>query len=103
MDHQHLFIGLAILAAIGLIAVWAHARRATRQAAKRLRRATGATADLARTVGIGAAICGFEWLIVTFVTEWQVLLAVLGLPALLAGRTVARLFAIAEFARGDDR
>lgn len=79
------------------------ARRATKQAAKRLRRATGATGDLVRTLGIAIGITGFEWLIVTFVTEWQVLLAVLGLPALLAGRTVARLFAIAEFARGDDR
>jgi hypothetical protein len=103
MDDQRMFIALAVLAAIGLIALWLNARRATKQAAKRLRRATGATGDIIRTIGIAASILGFEWLIVTFVTEWQVLLVVLGLPALLAGRTVARLFAIAEFARGEDR
>lgn len=103
MSHQHLFIALAVLAAIGLIAVWVNARRATKQAAKRLRRATGATSDFVRTLGIAAGITGFEWLIVTFVTDWQVLLAVFGLPALLAGRTVAHMFAIAEFARGEHR
>jgi len=103
MIHQQAFIALAVVAAIGLIALWLHPRRATKQAAKRLRRATGATSDIIRTAGIATAILGFEWLIVTFVTEWQVLLVVLGLPALLAGRTVARLFAIADFARGADR
>jgi hypothetical protein len=103
MDHQYMIIAVAVLAVIGLIALWLQARRATKQAAKRLRRATGATGDIIRTIGIAAAILGFEWLIITFVTEWQVLVVVLGLPALLASRTVARLYAITAFARGDDR
>lgn len=103
MDHQRLVIALAAVAVIAIIALWLHARRATKSAAKRLRRATSATGDIVRTIGIAAAILGFEWLIVAFVTEWRVLLVVLGLPALLAGRTLARLFAIAEFARGDSR
>lgn len=103
MISQQVFLAVAGLAIVGLFTAWVHARRATKQAARRLRRATGATSDIVRTVGIAAAICGFEWLVITFVTQWQVLLVVLGLPALLAGRTVARLFAITDFARGADR
>ncbi|HEX3785044.1 MAG TPA: hypothetical protein VHX38_35750 [Pseudonocardiaceae bacterium] len=102
MNHESVLAVVAVLGFIGAIAIWVHTRRVARKAARELRRATGAAGHLARTISIGAGITGFEWLIVSHVTNWQVLVVVLGLPAVLAGRTVARMFAIAEFARGDD-
>lgn len=103
MKHEALYLALAILVGIGLIAIWIHSRRMTRQAAKQLRQVTGASSHLVRTIGVAIGITGFEWLIVMYAHDWRVLLVVLGIPALLAGRTVTRMFAIADLARGGDR
>lgn len=103
MNHEPIYVALAVVVGIGLIAIWVHSRRMTRKAAKQLRQVTGATGHLIRTIGVAIGITGFEWLIVTYARDWRVLLVVLGIPALLAARTVARMFAIAELAKGGDR
>lgn len=97
MNHQQLLIGLAVLAGIGLVAGLSYARSATRSAARGLRETTSAIGSLVRTLVAAGVITGIQWAIAANVHDWRVLLAVLGVPALLAGRTVARMFAVTEF------
>lgn len=104
MTHlQPVLIGFGVLAVIGLLASWVHARRVSRRAARQLAKATGQATSVGRTILVGALITGIEWVVVTYVTDWHVLLVVLGLPALFAARTLTRMFMIAQFARGENR
>jgi hypothetical protein len=97
MTHQHLVIAVGVLAGIGVLAALGYARSASRRAARGLREATRATSSVIRTLTAAAVITGLEWAIATYVHDWRVLLAVLGVVGLLAGRTVARMFAVTEF------
>jgi fatty acid desaturase len=49
---------------------------------------------LARAVGTGAAIVGAQWAVIASTTDPRAWGVALGLPALLAGSAVARLFAV---------
>jgi hypothetical protein len=100
MTHPHLLIALAVLAGIGVLAALTYAMSATHRAARGLRQATSAVSSLVRTLVAAAVITGIQWAIAANVHDWRVLLAVLGVPALLAGRTLARMFAVAEFVTG---
>lgn len=97
MTHQQLLIALGVLAGVGVLAGLSYARTATRGAARGVRQATSAIGSLVRTIVAAAVITGIQWAIVANVHDWRVLLPVLAAPALLAGRTVARLFAVSEF------
>lgn len=97
MNHPHLLVVLAVLAGIGVLAALTFAMSATRRAARGLRRTTNAVSSLTRTLIAATVITGIQWAIAANVHDWRVLLAVLGVPALLAGRTLARMFAITEF------
>lgn len=88
---------LVALAGIGLVATVTSLRSAGRGAARGLRRTTSAIATLSRTLAAAGVITSIQWAIVAFVHDWRVLMVVLGIPALLAGSTVARLFAVREF------
>jgi hypothetical protein len=105
MTHHDLLVVLAALAGIGLLVSLASVQSASRKASRGLREVTSATGGLIRTMVAAAVITGIEWAIAANVHDWRVLVAVLGVPALLAGRTVARMFAITEFisARGGYR
>lgn len=96
MNHEQMLIGLGALAGLGLLSCWAYVRRASRRAANGVREATRFTTNLTRAVVVAAVITGLEWVIVAHVTDWRIVLAVLGVPALLAGSTVARLFTVAD-------
>lgn len=91
-------VGLVVLALLGLLLVVGSARRGARQAAASARRVTtevtrmGGT--LARAVGTGAVIVGVQWVVVAYTTDPRAWGVALGLPALLAGSVVARLFAV---------
>jgi hypothetical protein len=97
MTHQSLLIALAALAGIGVLAALAFAMSATKRAALGLRRTTSAVSSLVRTLAAAAVITGIQWAIAANVHDWRVLVAVLGVPALLAGRTLARMFAVTQF------
>jgi hypothetical protein len=97
MTHQHLLIVLGVLAGIGVLAALTYTRSATRRAARGLRATTNAVGGVMRTLIAAAVITGIQWAIAVNVHDWRVLLAVLAVPALLAGRTVARMFAVSEF------
>jgi hypothetical protein len=105
MTHPQLLIALGVLAGFGLLAMWAYARRASRKATKGLREVSRMTGNIARATVTAAVIVGLQLVIVTHVTDWRVLAGVLALPALLAGATVARMFAVTEvvYRRGGGR
>lgn len=95
------FIGLC------LITVWASGRRSGRRAVKGVREVTRVGGTAVRSLVIGALIVGVQWIALRFADTTATLVA-LALPALLAGVTVARLFAVTEVVhttrrRGDRR
>jgi hypothetical protein len=100
MNPHQVLITLAALAGVGLLTALGYARSASRRATRGLRDATRATGSLVRTLVAAAAITGIEWVAATSAHDWRVLVAVLGVPALLAGRTIARMFAVTEFLTG---
>lgn len=100
MNHHQLIITLAALAGVGVLTALGFARSASRRATRGLREATRATGSVVRTLVAAAVITGIEWVVAISAHDWRVLVGVLGLPALLAGRTVARMFAVTEFISG---
>jgi hypothetical protein len=97
MTYTQLMIALGGLAGIGVLATLSFARSASRGAARGLRQTTSAIGSLVRTLIAASVITGIQWAIAANVHDWRVLVAVLAVPALLAGRTVARMFAVSEF------
>jgi hypothetical protein len=96
MNQQTMLIALGVLAVFGLITVVTSGRRATKRAAKGVREVTRMTSNAARTVVTAAVVTGVQWLIVTQTSDTTTILVTLGLPALFAGVSVARLFAVTE-------
>lgn len=97
MTHQEIAIAIGVLAVIGVLATVSFARSASRGAARGLRQTTSAIGGLVRTLLAACVITAIQWAIAANVHDWRVLVAVLAGPALLAGRTVARMFAVSEF------
>jgi hypothetical protein len=93
-----MLVGLAALALVGVLLALGSARRGARKAAAQARGVTtevtrmGGT--LARAVGTGAVIVGAQWAVIASTTDPRAWGLALGLPALLAGSAVARLFAV---------
>ena len=95
-DPQTVLIVVAVLAAIGGIATYSAGRSATRHATRGVREVTRLTAAAVRALTTAAVITGVQWWVVTHVTDTTVLVAVLAVPALFAGASVARLLAVTE-------
>lgn len=93
-----MLVGLVALALLGVLLAVGSARRGARKAADQARGVTtevtrmGGT--LARAVGTGAVIVGVQWAVIAYTTDPRAWGVALGLPALLAGSGVARLFAV---------
>lgn len=97
MNQHDVVITLAVLAGVGLLAGLSYLHSATRRAARRLRRTSYAMGAVVRTLIAAVVITGLEWVVATQVHDGRVLVAVLAGPALLAGRTVARMVSLGEF------
>jgi hypothetical protein len=91
-----LLVVLGALALIGLISAITSGRRATKHAAKGVREVTRMTSNAARTLVTAAVMTLVQWLIVTHTSDTTTVLVTLGVPALFAGASVARLFAVTE-------
>ena len=73
-------------------------RRSHRQATRALARVRPAVSTVVGSTMVTApVIVGVEWLVITSNPQPRTLLAVLAVPALLAGVTVGRLVAAAQF------
>lgn len=97
MSQQHLLIGIAVLAGIGLLATVSAGRRHARRSMDGVRQVTRVGGAALRTLSITAAIVAAQWLVaVKFAANTTVLLTVLIVPALFAGASIARLLTVTE-------
>jgi hypothetical protein len=96
MNPQTMLIALGGLALLGAVSAITSGRRATKRAAKGVREVTRMTSNAARTVVTAAVVTLVQWLIVTHTSDTTTVLVTLGVPALFAGVSVARLFAVTE-------
>jgi hypothetical protein len=86
-------IGLAL---VGLLAIWRSGRRSAVRAAGHAHEVTRMSGTFLRIAVIAAVIVGIQWAVVTHTDNPITVALVLGIPALLAGMTVARLMAVTE-------
>jgi hypothetical protein len=81
---QHLWWLVVVVVAVVVLSAW------------RTRRALGWVRPTVSAVVTALVIVGVEWLVITSSPQPRTLLAVLAVPALLAGATVGRLVAAAQ-------
>jgi hypothetical protein len=99
MTTQSTTIGLLVLAALGLLSIWTSGARTGRKAERAVREVTRLTGTVGRTLATAAGIVGVQWVVLSLTTHPVALGVVLGVPALFAGVTVARLLAVTEVVR----
>jgi uncharacterized membrane protein len=103
MNQTHMLIALGALAVVGLVSSVMSGRRATKRAAKGVREATRMTSNAMRTLVTMAVITLIQWAIVSNTSDTTTVLIALAVPALFAGASVARLFAVTEVVRSTRR
>jgi hypothetical protein len=99
MTGEHVTIGLFVLAGLGLLSVWTSGARTGRNAERAVREVTRLTGTAGRTLVTAAVIVGVQWAVIATTSNPIALGAALGVPALFAGVTVARLVAVTEVVR----
>ena len=92
-------IGLLVLAGLGLISIWTSGARAGRKTERAVREVTRVGGTAVRTVITAAVLTGVQWATLSLTGDPVVWAVALGLPALFAGTTVARLLAVTEVIR----
>lgn len=95
MTQDQMFLVGGVFVGLCLLTVWASGRRSGRRSVKGVREITRAGGTALRSVVIGAVIVGAQWIVLRFGDTTATLVA-LAIPALLAGVTVGRLFAVTE-------
>jgi hypothetical protein len=98
MSNTEALAALAGLALLGLIAVWNSGRKSVRKAHIGVREVTRRDSTAGRALGTAVVIVGIQWAVVATVADPTATAVVLGVPALFAGASVARLFAVREVA-----
>ncbi len=103
MNSEQLITVGVVLAGLDAVMVWSSGARAGRRSERAVREVTRMSGAVTRTVLAAGVITGAQWAVVSLtgsVTAWAV---ALGLPALFAGATVARLLAVTEVIRTTGR
>ncbi len=99
MTSDQVMIGLLVLAGLGLVSIWTSGARSGRKAQRAVREVTRLAGTAGRAVVVAAVLVGVQWAVITL-TDHPVAWAVaLGLPAVFAGTTVARLVAVTQVIR----
>ncbi|GAB3910971.1 hypothetical protein GCM10029964_115810 [Kibdelosporangium lantanae] len=96
MNQQTLLLMLGGLALLGVVSAVVSGRRATKRAARGVREVTRMTGNAVRTLVTAAVVTVVQWLIVTHTSDTTTVLVTLAFPALFAGLSVARLFAVTQ-------
>lgn len=99
MSTEQMTVGLVVLAGIGLVSIWTSGARTGRKAERAVREVTRMGGTAVRTAVTAAVIVGVQWAVLTLTTSPTAWAVALGLPALFAGTTVARLLAVTEVIR----
>src|SRR3954468_5288094 len=85
-------VGLGVV--VVLFLGWRGAARRARAAAEATRAGARVLSLAGRVLVTAALIIGVQWLVITYVTNKWVVLAVLGLPALFAAHTLTRALTV---------
>jgi hypothetical protein len=99
MTPDQITIGLVVLAGLGLVSIWTSGARTGKKAERAVREVTRIGGTAVRTVLTAAVLVGVQWAALTMTGDPVVWAVALGLPALFAGTTVARLLAVTEVIR----
>src|SRR4051794_28001355 len=99
VSSEQLTIGLAVLAGLGLVLLWVSGARAGRHAERRIREVTRVSGAAVQAVVTAAILAGLQWAAVTWSRHPAVWAVTLGVPALFAGVSLARLLAVTEIVR----
>jgi hypothetical protein len=99
MTSSHIdpwLIALVALAGLGALAAFRSGARGAYKVARRTQEVTRMGSNLARALGTTVVIVGVQWAVVSFTTDPRAWSIALGVPALFAGATIARLFSVTE-------
>jgi len=91
--------GLLVLAAILLVSVFSSGASTGRKTERATREITRVSGNAGRALVIAAVITAVQWAVITWAPYPVALGVALGLPALFAGTTLARLLAITQVIR----
>jgi hypothetical protein len=95
--------GLVVLAGLGLVFVFRSGAKAGRNSERAVREVTRIGGNAVRMLVTAAVVVGVQWAALVATPDPVVWAVVLGLPALFAGTTVARLLAVTEVIRTTGR
>lgn len=99
MTPDQITIGLLVLAGLGLVSVWTSGARAGKKTERAVREVTRIGGTAVRTVLTAAVLVGVQWATLSSTGDPVAWAVALGVPALFAGTTVARLLAVTEVIR----
>jgi hypothetical protein len=93
-------IGLLVLAALGLVHIWASGMRAGRKVRGHVREFNRMSQIAGGAFVASLVITGVQWFVVTHTQPSGTWAFVLGVPAMLAGVTVGQLLALTDLIPG---
>ncbi|GAY12439.1 hypothetical protein [Pseudonocardia sp. N23] len=93
MSGATIVVVLLVAAGIGLVWSWSAGARAGRAVANTMHQAGRAGGIAGRSLAIAVAVVTVQWVVMRMTTDVVAIAAVLGIPAVLSGITVARLLA----------
>jgi len=99
MTDSHLDIALVVftaLAGLGALYAFRSGARGAYRVARQTQEVTRMSGNLARALGSGAVIVAAQWAVVSWTTDPRTWAVALGVPALFAGASVARMFSVTE-------
>lgn len=103
MTTEHVTVGLLVLAGLAMVSIWGSGARAGRKSERATRETTRMTGTAGRALVSAAVIVGAQWAVVALTDDPIAIGIALGLPALFAGTTIARLLAVTEVVRTVNR
>src|SRR5262249_24404707 len=87
---------LVVLTGVGVVAAFPSDARSAYRVARQTQQVTRMGGNLARALGSSVVIVGVQWAVVSLTTDPYARGAALGVPALVAGSAIARMFSVTE-------
>jgi len=99
MTSEQMTVALVVLAGLGLISIWTSGARTGRKAERAVREVTRLSGNAIRALLVAAVLVGVQWAVITLTDSAMAWAVALGVPAVFAGTTVARLLAVTQVIR----
>jgi hypothetical protein len=84
------------LAGLGVLAAFRSGARGAYRVARQTQEVTRMSGNLGRALGSGVVIVAVQWAVVSLTADPRAWAVALGVPALFAGASVARMFSVTE-------